>query len=213
MLSDSPPERDLDWTESGIDGAYRYLHRLWRLVAQFQPALPPIGSAAPGEIAGAARDLRRLTHKTVHQVGEDLDRFHFNKAVARIREFSNFIGEFDAKPEFGWVLREALEALVRLIGPMMPHLAEELWSQLGHTKLLAEAPWPIVDPSLLTEDSVTIAVQLNGKLKGTIELAKDCPQAEAEKAALEVAGIVAGLAGKPPRKVIVVPNRIVNVVA
>ena len=213
MLSDSPPERDLDWTESGIDGAYRYLHRLWRLIAQLQPALAPIGAAAPAEIAGAALDLRRLTHKTVQQVGEDLDRFHFNKAVARIREFSNAIGEIDAKAEFGWVLREALEALVRLIGPMMPHLAEELWSQLGHAELLANASWPVVDPGLLTEDSVTIAVQLNGKLKGTIELAKDCPQAEAEKAALEVAGIVAGLAGKPPRKVIVVPNRIVNVVA
>ena len=214
MLSDSPPERDLDWTEAGIDGAYRYVHRLWRLVAQYLPALAPIGAAQPAEFKDAALDLRRLTHKTVAQVTDDLERFHFNKAVARIREFSNAVGEFDAGAEgAAWVLREAFEALIRLLGPMMPHLAEELWAQIGHTALLADSPWPKAEPALLTEDSVTIAVQLNGKLKGTITLPKDCPQAEAEKAGLAVPGIIAALEGKPPRKVIVVPNRIVNVVA
>jgi leucyl-tRNA synthetase len=214
MLSDSPPERDLDWTEAGIDGAYRYVHRLWRLVAQFQPALAPIGAEKPTDLGGTALDLLRLAHKTAHQVTDDLERFHFNKAVARIREFSNAIGEFDAGSAGApWVLRESLEILIRLAGPMMPHLGEELWSELGHDTMLADAPWPKADPALLTEDSVTLAVQLNGKLKGTVTLPKDCPQADAEKAALEVAGIKLGLDGKPPRKVIVVPNRIVNVVA
>ena len=213
MLSDSPPERDLDWTEAGIDGAYRYVHRLWRLIAQFQGELAPAGTAMPGDLPDAALDLRRAVHKTAAQVTDDLDRFHFNKAVARIRELSNKIEGYKPSQIPGAVLREALEVLIRLIGPMLPHLGEELWSQLGHATLLADAPWPKADPALLTEDSVTVAVQLNGKLKGTITLPKDCPQPDAEKAALEVAGIIAGLDGKPPRKVIVVPNRIVNVVA
>ena len=173
-------------------------------------SLVPIG-ASPETTDETALDLRRAVHKTVQQVTEDLDRFHFNKAVARIRELSNKIEAQATVP--GAVLREALEALVRLIGPMMPHLGEELWSLLGHATLLADAPWPKADPALLTEDSVTVAVQLNGKLKGTITLPKDCPQPEAEKAALDVAGIQLALEGKAPRKVIVVPNRIVNVVA
>ena len=213
MLSDSPPERDLDWTEAGIDGAYRYVHRLWRLVAQFQGELAPAGTSIADDLDDAALDLRRAVHRTVSQVGDDLERFHFNKAVARIRELSNKIEGCKPGQIPGGVLREALEALVRLVGPMMPHLGEELWSQLGHATLLADAAWPKADPALLVEDSVTVAVQLNGKLKGTITLPKDCPQAEAEKAALEVATIQAALDGKAPRKVIVVPNRIVNVVA
>jgi leucyl-tRNA synthetase len=212
MLSDSPPERDLDWTEAGIDGAYRYVHRLWRLVAQFQDAVC-VTPDIPADLPEEALDLRRAVHKTIAQVTDDLDRFHFNKAVARIRELSNKIEGYQPGQIPGSVLREALEALIRLVGPMMPHLGEELWSQLGHATLLADAPWPKADPALLTEDSVTIAVQLNGKLKGTITLPKDCPQSEAEKAALDVAGIKAALDGKAPRKVIVVPNRIVNVVA
>jgi leucyl-tRNA synthetase len=214
MLSDSPPERDLDWTEAGIDGAFRYVNRLWRLVAQSLPALAAIGAPRPAELADAAVDLRRLTHKTVQQVGEDLDRFHFNKAVARIRELSNAIGEFDAKlPGGGWVLREALEALCRLLGPMMPHLGEELWAGLGHATLLADAAWPVADPALIADSQVTVAVQLNGKLKGTITLPKDCANDAAEAAALTVPSMAQALAGRAPRKVIVVPNRIVNVVA
>lgn len=214
MLSDSPPERDLDWTEAGIDGAFRYVNRLWRLVMQSQGALAPPGSPTPKSVGEQALRLRRTTHKTIHHVGEDLARFHFNKAVARIREFSNEISELTDFSEGGdWVLREALETLTCLIGPMMPHLAEELWLLLGHQTLLADAAWPIADPALLTEDQVTLAVQLNGKLKGTISLPKDCDPAEAERAALLVSGIQLGLAGKPARKVIVIPNRIVNVVA
>jgi leucyl-tRNA synthetase len=212
MLSDSPPERDLDWTEAGIDGAYRYVHRLWRLVAQFQDAISVWGPI-PQELDEQMLDLRRAVHKTVALVTDDLERFHFNKAVARIRELSNKIEGYEARREDSAVLREALEALIRLVGPMMPHLAEELWAQIGHSDLLADAPWPKADPALLVEDSVTIAVQLNGKLKGTITLPKDCPQADAEKAGLSVPGIIAALEGKAPRKVIVVANRIVNVVA
>jgi leucyl-tRNA synthetase len=213
MLSDSPPERDLDWTDSGIDGAYRYLNRLWRLVIDPPLPLPAKGTAMPAELGETARKLRSFTHKTIALVGEDLDRFHFNKAVARIRELSNALAE--ATTEDGgvaWALREGLEALVRLIGPMMPHLAEELWSELGHEELLVDSPWPAVQSDLLVEDSVTLAVQVNGKLRGTVTLAKDANQATAEAAALALPNIAALLQGKAPRKVIVVPNRIVNVV-
>jgi leucyl-tRNA synthetase len=214
MLSDSPPERDLEWTDAGIDGAYRYVNRLWRLVAQLLPDVAPIGAVMPAQFSEPALALRRATHKTVALVAEDFERFHFNKAVARIREFSNQIGEFDVKVAgAGWVLREALDALVRLIGPVMPHLAEQLWVELGHDGMVADAPWPDIDPSLLSEDQVTLAVQLNGKLKGTVTLAKDCPEEDAQSAALAIPAIMQGLEGRAPRKIIVVTNRIVNVVA
>jgi leucyl-tRNA synthetase len=214
MLSDSPPERDLDWTEAGIDGAYRYVNRLWRLIEASLPALSPAGALRPTRMDGAALELRRATHKTVHLVGVDLDRFHFNKAVARIRELSNAIGEFDATVAGGgWALREALEALCRLLGPMMPHLAEELWAKLGYSTFLAEAAWPVADPSLVADDQVTVAVQLNGKLKGTVMLPKDSSQEASTIAALKMPIMQQSLGGKEPKKVIVVPNRIVNVVA
>ncbi len=214
MLSDSPPERDLDWTEAGIDGAFRYLNRLWRMVGTALPDLPAPGTPTPPSLGPAADKARRQTHKTIALVGEDLERFHFNKAVARIRELTNTLSELPAGDEGGaWALREGLETVVRLIGPMMPHLGEELWSQLGHAALLVDTPWPEIDPTLLVEDSVTVAVQVNGKLRGTIELPKDAEAKMAEAAALALPAVAQQLAGKPPRKVIVVPNRIINVVA
>ena len=214
MLSDSPPERDLDWTESGIDGSYRYVNRLWRMVVVPSMELPPVGTAKPAAFGPAAVKVRRQTHKAIAQVGEDLDRFHFNKAVARLRELTNALAELPASDEGApWALREGLEALVTLINPMMPHLAEELWSELGHAALLVDSPWPVADSSLLVEDSVTMAVQVNGKLRGTVELPKDAPQDVAQAAALALPAVASLLDGKAPRKVVVVANRIVNVVA
>ncbi|HLN25915.1 MAG TPA: leucine--tRNA ligase [Patescibacteria group bacterium] len=213
MLSDSPPERDLDWTESGIDGAFRYVNRLWRMVVVPPVELPPVGSPRPAALADSVVKTRRQIHKTIAVVGEDLERFHFNKAVARLRELSNTLAEIPAAAEgAGWVLREGLETLVTLIGPMLPHLGEELWFELGHTDLLVDAPWPDADPALLVEDSVTIAVQVNGKLRATIELPKDIDAATAETLALAAPAVITALDGKTPRKIIVVPNRIVNVV-
>ena len=213
MLSDSPPERDLDWTEAGIDGAFRYVNRLWRMVVVPQAELPPLGTPQPDSMAESVIKARRQIHKTIVVVGEDLERFHFNKAVARLRELSNTLSEIPAAAEgAGWVLREGLETLVTLIGPMLPHLAEELWSELDHDTLLVDVPWPEADPALLVEDSVTIAVQINGKLRATIDLPKDIDAATAEKLALAAPAVAAALDGKTPRKIIVVPNRIVNVV-
>ncbi|WP_096703037.1 leucine--tRNA ligase [Magnetospirillum sp. 15-1] len=210
MLSDSPPERDLDWTEAGIDGAWRYVNRLWRMVVNAE--LPPAGAPMP-ELSPEAAKARRLVHKTIAQVGEDLERFHFNKAVARIREMTNGLGELPgADAGAAWVLREGLEATARLIGPMMPHLAEEMWLALGGDGLLAEAAWPEADSTLLVDDSVTVAVQVNGKLRATIELPKDADAALAEQTALAQPQVISAMSGKPARKVVVVPNRIVNVV-
>jgi leucyl-tRNA synthetase len=210
MLSDSPPERDLDWTESGIDGAWRYVNRLWRMAAT---ALLPARGAAMPELDAEALKARRLVHRTIAQVGDDLERFHFNKAVARIREMTNGLAELDAaRADGAWVLREGLETAARLIGPMMPHLAEEMWAMLGGDGLLADVPWPVAEPALLVDDSVTVAVQVNGKLRATIELPKDADSALAEQTALAQPQVISAMSGKPARKVVVVPNRIVNVV-
>lgn len=211
MLSDSPPERDLEWTESGIDGAWRYVNRLWRLVSQPTVDIAPLGQAMP-ELGDKAIATRRIIHRAIAQVGDDLDKFHFNKAVARIREMTNALGDVSG-PGAGWVLREGLEATALLIGPMMPHLAEEMWRALGHSTLLADAPWPTAIAELLSDDTVTIAVQINGKLRATVQMPKDTPADAAESLALAQPQIIAALASKVPKKIIVVPNRIVNVVA
>jgi leucyl-tRNA synthetase len=210
MLSDSPPDRDLEWTEGGIDGAWRYINRLWRLVEERSRDLPPPGR--PVDVAGlTAVDtvLRRAMHRTIAGVTAELDRFHFNKAVALIREFSNGLEASSAGPV---QRREALETLVRLLEPMVPHLAEELWQRLGHTTMLAHTPWPVADAAWLVADTIVIGVQVNGKRRGEIALAPGSSKEEAEAAALVEPNVVRAMEGKLPRRVIVVPDKIVNVV-
>jgi len=214
LLSDSPPERDLEWTATGIEGIWRYVNRLWRLVSEPAAALPAAGSALPGRISPALAAIRRVTHKTIAAVTDDLDKFRFNRAVARIRELTNALEDLPAKePGAGAVLREGLEAATQLLGPMMPHLAEEMWQTLGHKELIADTPWPKADPELARDEQVTIAVQVNGKLRGTVELPRDAAARDVEEAALALPQVANQLAGRPPKKVVVVPNRIVNLVA
>jgi leucyl-tRNA synthetase len=213
MLSDSPPERDLEWTEAGVAGAWRFQQRLHRIASEAMTSLPAAGATKPGSFSDAANAMRRTAHKTIAGLSADIEAFHFNKAVARLYELANAIGGFAATDESGqWVLREALEIFVRLIGPMTPHLAEELWVALGHTTLLADSGWPVAEEALLVDDTLTIAVQLNGKLRGTMQLAKDAAKDVAEQTALALPEIVRALDGQTPKRVIVVPNRIVNVV-
>jgi leucyl-tRNA synthetase len=213
MLSDSPPDRDLDWTDSGIDGAWRYVNRLWRMMTEPKIPLAPIGSPQPETLSKAVDTANRTIHKTVAAVSSDLDKFHFNKAVARIRELTNTLDALEGSEDgTGWVLRQGYETIVRLIGPMMPHIGEELWQQLGHDVMLTDTAWPAVDETLLIEDTATVAVQVNGKLRGTIDLPKGCKGKEAETAALELPRVIEALAGKEIRKVIIVPDRIINVV-
>jgi leucyl-tRNA synthetase len=196
MLSDSPPERDLPWSEAGIEGAERFVKRVWKLVAAHQG-----GGTSPDSVT-------RLVHRTVAGVAEDITALQFNKAVAKLY---SLLGECEKAK--GGVSDADLDALLRLISPMIPHLAEEAWAQLGRGGLIADAPWPTVDPAMLVDAESTIAVQVNGKLRDTIVLPKGAAKEDAEAAALASEKVVRALEGKVPRKVIVVPDRLVNIVA
>lgn len=208
MLSDTPPERDLEWTEAGIDGAWRYVNRLWRLALSCPEALPE-----PGELSAAAAKLVRLTHRTIAAVTDDMEKLRFNVALARLRELTNAIAETKPTDDADrWAVRFAFETLVRLLSPITPHLAEEMWQMLGHGDLLATYSWPVADASLLHDDTVTVAVQVQGKLRGTVELPKDTDEESARAAALALPTVQAQIEGKTVRKVIVVKNKIINVV-
>ena len=203
MLSDSPPERDLEWTDAGIDGAWRYINRLWKLVLSNKNSPQPAATPAPSP-------LRASIHKTISAVTDDLEKFHFNRAIARIRELTNTMEQTKANdPD----MREGIEAVIHLLNPFMPHLAEELWAQLGNADSLTQRAWPKADPALLVDSVVTIAVQINGKLRATIELPKDMDKVMVQEAALALPAMQEALKDKQKDKVIVVPNRIVNVVA
>ncbi len=213
MLSDSPPERDLEWTEAGVEGCWRYVNRLWKSVVEPKFALAPHGSAKPARLAEKAEAVLRSIHRTIADVSTAYEKFHFNRAVAHVRELSNALDSLDGKEEGeGWVLREGLETLVRVINPMLPHISEELWARLGHKATLCETPWPKADPALLIDDTATVAVQVNGKLRATIALPRNAPNAEAERTALADPNVQRTLNGKPPKKVIVVANKIISIV-
>jgi leucyl-tRNA synthetase len=213
MLSDSPPDRDLEWTDGGIAGAHRFVQRIARLVGDAVEALPAPGSAMPSSFGQNATGLRQIVHKAIDGVTSDIEAFHFNRSVARIHELANAIGDFKAGDDSdNWAHREALETLIILSGPMMPHLAEEMWKALGHEGLLADASWPTANASLIVEDSVTIAVQVNGKMRAKLELPRDGDKAAIEAAAMADENVQRAMADLTVRKVIVVPNKIVNIV-
>jgi leucyl-tRNA synthetase len=210
MLSDTPPERDIEWTEAGVEGCWRFVQRVHRLVTEAKDL--PMPGAKIGETRGPALELRCATHRAIAAVTEDLDALRFNRAVAQIYTLANAISGADAQIA-GPVRREALEALVVLIGPMMPHLAETCWEALGHTEMIAESDWPNADPALVKSDTMTIGVQVNGKLRGTLDVSVDLSEDALKAAALALDGVRRALEGKAPKRVIVVPRRIVNIVA
>jgi leucyl-tRNA synthetase len=198
MLSDSPPERDLEWSEASIEGAARFVQRVWRLVGS-------IGAAADGGDLAVDKRLAR----TIAAVGAAIDGLAFNKAIAALYELVGALEKAGSSASRDTAVR----TLVRLISPMAPHLAEESWARLGEAGLVADAPWPGFDPALLVDDEVTIAVQVNGKLRDTITVARGLDREATEALALASDKIALQLGGAVPRKVIVVPDRLVNIVA
>jgi leucyl-tRNA synthetase len=217
MLSDTPPERDIEWTTGGVDGAHRFLQRIWRLAGEVAQKGTAAGTACPAALDGDALGLRRATHKTIASVTSAVERLRFNSAVAQIYELAGTLSsalQAEAPSEGSkFAIREAMEALVRLAAPMVPHLAEECWKILGNQGLVAEQGWPEADSSLLIEDSVTIAVQVNGKRRGELTIARDASKEDIEAAALALAPVARAIEGREIRKIVVVPQRIVNVVA
>jgi leucyl-tRNA synthetase len=219
MLSDSPPERDVEWTERGVQGAWRFTNRLWRLIGEAAGIAKSAPANRPANFSEAASKLRKATHRALANVTDAVDKLHFNVCVAYIYEFANALGDAignvdEAKiaPDFAWAMREAADVMVQLFNPMMPHLAEECWSALGHKELVAQAPWPQVERDLLIETTITLPVQINGKKRADITVGRDATAAEIEAAVLALDVVKSALGGKPPKKVIVVPGRIVNVV-
>ncbi len=231
MLSDSPPERDLEWSEAGIEGCWRFTQRLWRLVQSIPPrngevaAQPTEGSehSEPGPHRQSSASLQpatspsrggidlaltRKTHQAVAGIAADIEALSFNKAVAKIYELAGAIEK--AAPSAA--RDEAIRSIVLLSSPMVPHLAEEAWEKLGGEGLIANASWPAVDPAMLVEDEVTIAVQVQGKLRDTMTVAKGLPQDEMQALALALEKVQSAIAGNEIRKIIVVPNRLVNIV-
>jgi leucyl-tRNA synthetase len=221
MLSDSPPDRDVNWTEEGVQGAGRFVQRLWRTVGDIGELSEPKSAPRPRNFGDVALMVRKAAHGALAKVSDDIAKLRFNLCVAQIYELTNSLqatlarvkGNGNLPNDLAWALREAGEILVQLFHPMMPHLAEECWAALGHDTLVADAPWPQVEPELLVEDTMTLPVQVNGRKRADVTVARDAGTPDIEAAVLQLEAVKRALEGKVPKKVIVVPQRIVNVVA
>ena len=219
ILADNPPERDMEWTEAGVVGAYRFTQRLYRLVETL-PDIADADAGSPDSFSSAARRLRRATHRTIAAVTEALETFAFNSAVARIHELANALSDAEKADAAGgedglsWARSEGLNAIARLIAPMMPHLAEEIHARLspGALQLVAEQPWPVSDTALAAAELVTVAIQVMGKLRGTIEVPPGADEATVLATAAAEPNVARALSGKRIVKRVYVPSRVVNFV-
>ncbi|MBM3637425.1 MAG: leucine--tRNA ligase [Alphaproteobacteria bacterium] len=218
MLSDSPPERDVIWTEESIQGAARFIQRLWRLVGEVAD-LQPSENAHDAAAEDAVITIRKAAHRSIIRVEEDLERLRFNRCVAHAYELANALQaeltvKKDKKVSPQWIaaMREASEFLIAIIAPMMPHLAEECWAELGHRSMIAEASWPKADRSLILENDIVLPIQINGKKRADITVARQADNVTIEQAVLSLDSVKAALDGKAPKKIVIVPQRIVNVV-
>jgi leucyl-tRNA synthetase len=217
MLSDSPPDRDVIWSDERVQGASRFVQRLWRLVNESAEIAKSAPAARPAAFGSDALALRKAAHGALDKVSTGIEKLHFNVCLAHIREFANALAEILGRegtpaPDLAWAVREAAVILVQLFSPMMPHLAEECWQVLGQQGLVSEANWPQIERDLLVEDTVTLVVQVNGKKRGEVTVASQAQNPEIEAAVLALDTVKQALDGKAVRKVIIVPKRIVNVV-
>ena len=220
VLSDSPPERDVIWTEDGVQGAAKFVQRLWRLMGELAGLAAPVGTPFPGDMSAEAAAIRRAVHMSLIKVEEDIARLRFNRAVAQIHDLANklsaAIGAIESEnigADIRAAFREAADIMVLMVAPMMPHLAEECWAALGHADLAAGAEWPIAERALVVEDTIAYPVQVNGRKRADLVVARDAGNAAIEAAALALEPVRRALDGKPVKKIIIVPQRIVNVVA
>jgi len=220
MLFAAPPEKDLEWSEAGAEGASRFLNRVWRIVYKWHARINSQFTIENSEFSDAARALRRKTHQTIQRVTTDIgERMNFNTGVAAMMELTNEIYAFDgtikegASPADVFVMKEAMEALTKLLAPFTPHIAEELWASLGHDEVLLSSAWPVFDAELAKADELEIPVQLNGKLIARVVVPADAPDEQLKEAALANERVQAKLDGKQIVKTIVVPKRLVNLVA
>ncbi len=219
MLSDSPPERDVQWTEAGVEGSGRFVQRIWRILQDVKELLPDPDTKKPAKFNDIATKLRQNSHRALAKVSDDIEALRFNRAVANIYEFTNSVnsGLQDAKKncdsDMAWALREACEILVQLFNPMMPHLGEECWKELGYNNILANQPWPDPEKELLQDETVTIAVQVNGKRRDELTIDRNAAKEDVETAALKLDNVIRAIGDKEIKKIIVVPQRIVNIVA
>jgi leucyl-tRNA synthetase len=217
MLSDSPPERDVIWTEAGVAGAGRFIQRIWRITEEVADGRGAAkGTMRPANFSDPATALRKAAHKALNTIGITIEGLRFNVAVAQIYELTNALASAVAKPgtepDMAWAVREASEILVQVAAPMMPHLAEQAWARLGYNTLVAEAAWPVAEAALLVDDIVTVAVQVNGKRRDEMTVARTATREQTEAQALALEGVIKALVGQKPKKVIVVPGKIVNIV-
>ncbi|WP_375688991.1 leucine--tRNA ligase, partial [Bartonella sp. AP57NXGY] len=215
VLSDSPPERDVIWTESGVEGAHRFVQRVWRHVAVSASILKDVAPCAGHQ--GAALELSKVAHRTLHAVEDDLEKFAFNRAIARLYEFLNIMAPLlnrieSVDDEMKASLRQAMDFFLAMIAPMMPHLAEECHAALGGKNLISALAWPIYDPTLTVAECYTLPVQINGKKRGEVSVAATADEVMIKEAVLALDFVKAQLIEKPVKKIIVVPQRIVNVV-
>jgi len=211
----SPPERDLDWSDQGVEGSYRFLNRVWKMVYELAPLAREAGAVDVSGLDARGAALRRTVHKTIKKVTGDIeDRFHFNTAIAAIMELVNAIASFEGRKDAGCapVLKEAVESVVLLLAPFVPHIAEELWDGLGHGGGVDSASWPAWDESALVEEEVTIVVQVNGKLRGKVNVAAGAGEGEVKAAALADEKVLAHTDGKTVRKIVYVPGKLLNIV-
>ncbi|MDB5515798.1 MAG: leucine--tRNA ligase, partial [Tardiphaga sp.] len=225
MLSDSPPDRDVIWSDERVQGASRFVQRVWRLVNEAAAMAKAAPKSRPATFGAEALAIRKAAHGALDKVSTGIEKLHFNVCLAHIREFSNALADVlgqhgtsapdptpDLAPDLTWAVHEAAVILVQLISPMMPHLAEECWGVLGQKGLVSEANWPQIERDLLIEDTMTLPVQVNGKKRGEVTVPRAAQNPEIEAAVLALDAVKLALDGKPVRKVIVVPQRIVNVV-